>query len=110
MCVSDGGRLGGFRASTPSPGPWPPLEGPSAPTLLAAQSIFPQILIFGSQWWRVLPPWPLGCVDILLKYSRVKQARLFFMLSIIAKGRSILCSKSFNERYHSNLDFQRKFF
>lgn len=46
------------------------------------------MLIFGSQWPKLFPPWPPGCVDILLKQSRVEQARIFFTLSIIAKGRA----------------------
>lgn len=46
------------------------------------------MLTFASQWLRLFPPWLLGCVDILLKQSPVEQARIFFMLSVIAKGRA----------------------
>lgn len=68
--------------------PWS-LAGPSAPTLPTEQSTFPKMFIFGSQWLRLSPPWPVGCVDTLLQSSWVKQARIFFMLSIIAKGRAL---------------------
>ena len=61
------------------------LVGHSATTFLAEQFTFPQMLIFASQWLRLFPPWSLGCVSILL--NRVEQARIFFMLSKIAKGR-----------------------
>lgn len=70
------------------------LVGPSAPTLLAEQSTSPQMLIFGSQWLRLFPPWPLGCVDILLKESS-GASKIIFHVIYNCQRQSVLCSKSF---------------
>lgn len=86
---------------------WPqslvhPAEGPSANTLLTAQSTFTQILIFGSQWPRLFPLRPLACVDIFQKQSQTSKQQYFFMLSIIAKGAACLYVKSFFKNPRSN--------
>lgn len=67
--------------------------GRSAPAFPAEQFTFPQRLVFASQWLRLFPPWSLGCVDIL--WNRVEQARIFFMLSITAKGRMYYAQNPF---------------
>lgn len=86
MCVSDGGHLARVSPLALAPAQWR--------VLLPPQSVFSQMLVSSSWWLRVFLPWPLGCVDILPKQNQ-EQVRIFFMLSIIAKGRSVLCSKSF---------------
>lgn len=51
------------------------------------------MLIFGSQQTRLLPPRPLGCVDIFQKQSQVEQAAIFLHVIYNCQRQRILTCK-----------------